>query len=278
MEEEVIAQGLTAFDWLLAVGVFAAGIVAGRLVQAFVTRRYVQDDGELGAASAIGRAVGLMLSVAGFVYALLVLEVRLTPLLGAIGIGGIAIALAAQTVLANALASTLLRLRHPFRRGDQIRTNDLEGRVLDVNFRTVVLMSMDGEVVHLPASKVLDEPITNLTARSRRRTTLDVGVDYSADLVKVRELLLEAARSAEGVLEPAPDVHVVQFGESSIDFAVRFWHGPTIAEMWRTRTAVAIAAKGALDRAGIEIPFPQRTLSWRPADEDDDPGASGTDG
>jgi small conductance mechanosensitive channel len=274
VDEDVIAQGLTAFDWLFAGGVLVLGIVAGRLARTLIARRYAHEDGEIGAANAIGRSVGMVLALAGFIYALAILEVRLTPLLGAIGIGGIAIALAAQTVLTNALASTLLKLRHPFRRGDQIRTNEIEGRVVDVNFRTVVVVNMDGERVYIPASKVLDEPIFNLTARRRRRTTLEIGVDYATDLTVARDVLLDATRSAEGVLpEPAPEVLVSGFGESSIDFAVRFWHGSTIGEMWRTRSEVAMAAKAALDGAGIEIPFPHRTLSWRPAEAGDEPDA-----
>ncbi|MFP5322919.1 MAG: mechanosensitive ion channel family protein, partial [Acidimicrobiia bacterium] len=266
----VIAEGLTALDWVVAAGVLLGGIVLGRVVQALVARRLDQDDGESPAATTLGRAASLVLSLAGFVYALVILEVRLTPLLGAIGIGGIAIALAAQTVLTNALASTLLQLRHPFRPHDEIRTNDFEGRVEDINFRTVVLRSMDGERVYIPASMVLDNPITNLTRRRSRRTTLEVGVDYGTDLGQARRVLEDAVRRADGVLNlPAPDVHVVGFGESSIDLAVRFWHGPTIAEMWSARTAVALEIKAALDVAGIEIPFPQRTLSWRPGEDDE---------
>ena len=267
----MLADGLTAIDWLAAAAVLVGGIALGRLVQAAISRRFGGDEGETVAATAIGRTVSLVLSIAGFVYALVILEVRLTPLLGAIGIGGIAIALAAQTVLTNALASTLLQLRHPFRRHDEIRTGDFEGRVDDINFRTVVLRTMDGERVYIPASEVLDNPITNLTARRSRRTTLEIGVDYGTDLAEARRVLEEAVRRAEGVLpRPSADVHVVGFGESSIDLAVRFWHGPTIADMWAARTAVALEVKAALDAAGIEIPFPQRTLSWRPEDRPDD--------
>lgn len=266
----VIAESLTAIDWLTAAAVFVGGVVLGRLLQAVIARRYGGDEGEEVAASALGRMASLVLSLAGFIYAMVILEVRLTPLLGAIGIGGIAIALAAQTVLANALASTLLQLRHPFRRHDEIRTGEFEGRVDDINFRTVVLRTMEGERVHIPASQVLDNPITNLTARRARRTTLEIGVDYATDLAEARRVLLAAAEGAEGVLpRPSSDVHVVGFGESSIDLAVRFWHGPTVAEMWTARTAVALAAKAALDEAGIEIPFPQRTLSWRPEEGGD---------
>lgn len=129
---------------------------------------------------------------------------------------------------------------------------------------------MDGERVLIPAAKVLDEPIVNYTARPRRRTTLEIGVDYDADLRSACQVLHDAALGAEGVLaHPQPEVLVAGFGESSIDLAVRFWHGPMIGEMWKARSEVAIAAKDALDRAGIDIPFPQRVLSHR-AEADDE--------
>lgn len=264
MDEEVLAEGLTLGDWLLAVAILVGGIAIGRLARTLIARRFAEEEGEISAATTIGRSVGMVLSLAGFVYALVILGVRLTPLLGAIGIGGIAVALAAQTVLTNALASTLLQLRHPFRRGDEIRTNDHEGRVVDVNFRTVVLVSPDGERIFIPSSKVIDEPIVNLTTRRRRRTTLEVGIDYDADLPAALALLHQAVASVDGVLShPAPEVLVAGFGESSIELSIRFWHAATIAEMWRVRSAVAVAAKSALDEADVAIPFPQRVLSWR---------------
>jgi small-conductance mechanosensitive channel len=268
MEEEVLAEGLTLGDWLLAVALLVGGIALGRLARAIIARRFAAEQGELGAATAIGRSVGMVLSLGGFVYALVILGVRLTPLLGAIGIGGIAVALAAQTVLTNLLASTLLQLRHPFRRGDEIRTNDHEGRVVEVNFRTVVLVSPDGERIFIPSSKVIDEPIVNLTARRRRRTTLEVGVDYDADLTTAIERLQQAVASVDGVhAHPAPEVLVEGFGESSVELSIRFWHAATIADMWRVRSAVAVVTKSTLDAAGIAIPFPQRALSWRDGQE-----------
>jgi len=276
VEEEVLAEGLTIADWVLAGVVLLGGLVLGRLARALVARRWAEEEGEVGAADALGRFASLVLSLGGFVYALVILRVRLTPLLGAIGIGGIAIALAAQTVLTNALASTLLQLRHPFRRGDEIRTNDHEGRVVDVNLRTVVLATLDGERVYVPSSKVIDEPIVNLSARRRRRTTLPLGVDYAADLPTALRVLRDAAAGADGVLaDPAPEVLVEGFGESSVDLVVRFWHGPSIADQWRARSAVAVAAKAALDGAGIEIPYPQRVLSWR---DDRDPAGGDVSG
>ncbi len=261
MEDEVIAQELTATDWFLAAGVFLAGIVVGRILRAFLTRRMARDDADPPAASAVGRFVGYLLVVAGLVYALAILDVRLGPLLGAIGIGGIAVALAAQSILANFLASIILQARRPFRRGDQICTNDCEGEVEEVNFRTVVLRSYDGERILVPCAEVLDAPIVNYTVRGRRRTCLEVGLAYTTDLERAKAVLEAATRSVDGVLaKPAPEAYVEEFGESGIEFAVRFWHAPDIATLWRVRSEVAMAVKRALETAGIEIPFPQRVV------------------
>ena len=267
LEEDLpeVLSGLTAADWLFAGAVLFGAIVVSRVVKAVTARMVQRGDTAARAAQVVGRAFGALVVVAGLVYALQILGVGLTPVLGALGIGGLAVAFAAQSILENLFASVLLQVRRPFRRGDQIATNDIEGTVEDVNFRTVVLRTYDGEKVLIPSSQVLTAPITNFTAKGTRRTTLDVGVAYDTDLATAQRVLLAAIGSVDGVRpEPAPQAWVEQFGESSIDFALRFWHAPDIATLWRVRSGVAMAVKTALDGAGIEIPFPQRTLGFLP--------------
>lgn len=267
VEEDLpdVLSGLTAGDWLLAGAVLFGAIVLSRVVKAVTARMVERGDTAARAAQVVGRAFGALVAVAGLVYALQILGVGLTPVLGALGIGGLAVAFAAQSILENLFASVLLQVRRPFRRGDQIATNDIEGTVEDVNFRTVVLRTYDGEKVLIPSSQVLTAPITNFTAKGIRRTTLDVGVAYDTDLATAQRVLLAAVGSVDGVRpEPAPQAWVEQFGESSIDFALRFWHAPDIATLWRVRSGVAMAVKTALDGAGIQIPFPQRTLGFLP--------------
>jgi small conductance mechanosensitive channel len=256
-------EGLTAGDWIEAGAVLVAAIVLSRLVQRLACRLVQRGDGESQAARFVGRLLASLVVVGGLVYSLQILGVRLGPLLGALGIGGLALAFAAQTILENLFASVLLQSRRPFRVGDQIATNDLEGTVEDVNFRTVVLRSYDGERVLVPCSQVLNAPIINFTAKGTRRTTLEVGVAYDTDLAVAQEVLLRAAVSVEGVrAQPRVEAWVEQFGESSIDFALRYWHAPDIATLWRVRSGVALAVKSAFDEAGIVIPFPQRTLGF----------------
>ena len=279
-DEELVEalEGLTVTDWATAGAILLGAIVLARLVSRLVSRLVERGDGAGQAARLMGRVLASLVVAVGLVYSLQVLGVRLAPLLGALGIGGLALAFAAQSILENLFASVLLQSRRPFRLGDQIATNEIEGTVEDVNFRTVVLRTYDGEKVLIPCSQVLNATLTNFTAKGSRRTTLDVGVAYGADLETAQQALLRAAASVEGVRPaPAPEAWVEQFGESSIDFALRWWHSPDIATLWRVRSGVAMAVKAALDEAGIEIPFPQRTLGFLPGAELDvrTPGGAG---
>lgn len=273
--EDVVGKGLTTSDYVVAGVVFVALIVAGVVLGRLVTRFLERRDADHTMAVFVGRGIRNLLVLAAFVYALILLDVRVGPLLGALGIVAIALAFGAQAIFQNFFASVVLRTRRPIRRGDQITTQDVSGTVTDVNFRTVVLTTYDGERVVIPCSEVINGPLTNHTIRGERRTTLTVGVHYRTDLEQAQSVLLEAVRSVEGVRRsPAPEAWVVGFGDSSIDFEVRFWHRPDIASLYEVRSSVAMAAKAALDRAAIEIPFPQRVLTFAPG-SDGEPASDG---
>jgi small-conductance mechanosensitive channel len=269
--DAIVSRGLNARDWILAGAIAVAGVILARILRTVVARAAARDDGHGAAAEAVGRFAGLALAAMAFVYALGVIGVRLGPLVGALGIGGLALAFAGQSILSNFLASIILQLRRPFRRGDQVKVGDCQGTVDEINFRTVVLRTFDGQRVLVPCASVLGAPITNHTALGRRRTTLEVSVGYDADLEEARAVLLRAVREVDGVLgHPSPEVWVESFGDSGIPLAVRFWHAPDVATLWRVRSEVAVAAKRALDGAGIAIPFPQRVLRFV-SDRDQEP-------
>lgn len=266
--DDAIGRGLTAEDWLLAGATLVGFAVAGRLVRVLVERFVRRNDIEGQIARFVGRMVQNVLALVGLVYALNVLEVQIGPLLGALGIGGIAIAFAMTAILENVIASVLLKTRRPIQPGDQITTNEHSGTVEEINFRTVVLRSFDGELVVMPSSLVANDAIVNHTRHGRRRTTLVVGVHYGTDLALAQRTILESVHSVDGVLPvPDPQAWVTTFNESSIDFEVRYWHAPDIATLYRVRSGVAMAIKGAFDAAGIEIPFPQRVVTMVPDDE-----------
>lgn len=261
--EAIVSRSLTAGDWIAAGAVVLVGLILATVVRKVVERAAGHEEEEGAAAEVVGRFVGTALVGIALLYALGVIGLRLGPLVGALGIGGLAIAFAGQSILANVLSSMILQLRRPFRRGDQVVVAGGEGSLDHINLRTVVLRTYDGERVMVPCAQVLSNPITNHTALGRRRTTLSVGVSYGADLDDVLSLLLEVLHDVDGVLaKPVPEVRVEEFGESGVAIAVRFWHAPDMATFWRVRSDVAVAIKRALDGAGIEIPFPQRVLRF----------------
>lgn len=255
-------DGLTAWQWATAGIVFAVAIVASRIIKAIVVK-VLRRRVDPALAGLIGRMAGYLVLIVGFMYALESLGVQIGPVLGALGIAGIALAFALQDILENFVAGVLLQLQRPFTYGDEVAINDHEGTVRDIDTRLVTLITPAGETIKIPSATVIKSDINNYTLQGGRRTTVDVGVAYGTDLRVATEVLTSAVERAEGVRsDPAPDVLLVGFGASSIDFAVRYWHEPSIATFWTVRSRVALEVNDALAAADITIPFPQQTLWW----------------
>jgi small-conductance mechanosensitive channel len=193
------------------------------------------------------------------VYSLVALRVQIGPLLGALGIGGIALAFALQDTLQNFVAGVLLQARRPIRRGDQVLLdNKFEGVVEDIDLRNVALRTYDGLDVFIPNKTVLENPIVNYTRTPLRRASLEIGIGYGIDLGEAQRVLCEATKRTTGVKPlPAPAAWVCEFGDSSVRFTLLFWHS---SDPWRARSDVAMSVKVALDAAGIAMPFPQRDV------------------
>lgn len=258
-------KGLTAGDYLRAAVILVAALALAVGLRAAARRVVGRSDPDAIAGVLLGRALAALVVAGGIVYALSAINVRLGPLLGALGIGGIAVAFALQEVLSNVAAGVILQVSRPFRRGDQITTGDFDGTVRDINLRAVYLRTFDGQDVYVPNRSVLGGPIVNRTRTPSVRTTLEVGVDYDTDLAHATGLMRDAAQASTGVLSyPAAEAWVTEFGDSSITIAVRYWHAADMPSYWRVRDAVAQQVKRALDAAQITIPFPQRVLSQRP--------------
>jgi small-conductance mechanosensitive channel len=208
--------------------------------------------------SRIARALVLILAV---VLALEQLDVKVGPLIGALGIGGVLVALSLQPVLGNLVGSIMLQARRPIRRGDQIHTNGQSGTVIDINGRAVVLKTFDGEIVHLPNLKVLEEPLVNQTSDEHRRTLIPFQVSYDTDLRATQRVLVKKLRDLDALAgAPQADVLVTGFGESGVDMVARIWHfSEELTGRWAISEA-AIAIRETLAEAGVTIPFPQRVL------------------
>ena len=203
--------------------------------------------------------------VAGILFACVIAfpDLRLGDIIGLLGLSSVAIGFAFQDIFKNFLAGVLILLQEPFRLGDQIIVDDYEGTVEEISLRSTKIVTYQGERVLIPNAVVFTNPVQVLTAQKQRRTDLEIGVDYNTPLPFAIEVLHKAVCQVEGVLsEPAPEVDGLAFGESSIDFVVRYWTLPQKIHVRRTRTKVMVALKEACDEAGINIPYPIRTLYY----------------
>ncbi|MEQ8318037.1 MAG: mechanosensitive ion channel family protein [Phycisphaerales bacterium] len=204
-------------------------------------------------------AVGLMISA-------MVMFPGLTPTkaLTALGVGSIAIGLAFKDIFENFFAGVLILWRFPFENGDWISCNGITGRVVNVTVRNTILRTVRGELVVVPNVDIYKNPVDVLTDRAHRRLEIIVGVAYGEDVAESRKVIEEAVRGCETIqARLGVQVFAQEFASSSVNFEVAWWTGATPVEQRKSRDEVVEAIKRALDDAGIEIPFPYRTLTFK---------------
>ncbi|MBZ8180381.1 MAG: mechanosensitive ion channel family protein [Oscillatoria sp. PMC 1051.18] len=188
---------------------------------------------------------------------------ELGDIIATLGLGSVAIGFAFQDIFKNFLAGVLLLLQEPFSIGDQIIVDNYEGTVEQIDIRTTKIRTYQGERVILPNATVFTSAVQVRTAFVSRRTDLAVGVDYNTPLAQAKQILQNLLTKVEGILEhPTPEIDLVGFGDSSIDFVVRYWTKPQQAEVRRVQTQAILAIKKAFDKADISIPYPIRTLYY----------------
>jgi len=259
---EAVPDGLTVSDWIVAAVVFV-----GALVLAAVLRKLLgRTVGRRAPSSAkfVGRVVTLFVGVAGFVYALSSIGVQVGLFVGALGIGGIALAFAFQDLLENFMAGVILQLKRPFRPGNIVEIGEARhlGTVRDVDSRTVIVDTFAGDRIVVPAAEVLKSPIINWTSNGRRRLEVPVGIAYEADPQVAIDAITTRLDAIDEVLpQPAPRVLLSGFGESSVDLVAYVWHD-AYADIFFVQHRVVQEIKRALADAGIRIPLPQRVVTF----------------
>ncbi|MEY2979129.1 MAG: hypothetical protein RLZZ435_3268 [Cyanobacteriota bacterium] len=188
-------------------------------------------------------------------------DLRLGDIIGLLGLGSVAIGFAFQDIFKNFLAGVLLLLESPFQIGDQIQVGDFEGEVDEITIRATQIHTYQGERILIPNSIVFTSELKVYTALPYRRTDLAIGLDYSTNLAEAVTILREATTQVPLVLSDPPlEVDLVGFGDSSIDFMVRYWTMPKEKNIREAQTQVILALKQACDRHDLRIPYPIRTV------------------
>lgn len=189
-------------------------------------------------------------------------SINLLPIIGGLGVAGLAIGLAAQDILANLISGITLLLDRPFRIGDWIRVADHEGQVKGLTLRTTRIRTRENEYVNIPNKEVAGAVVVNLTQGGPLRLDVPVSIAYHENVDLARTVLLGALHAHPQVLkEPVPIILVKELAASGVDLIIRFWISEyEIASYPATAMKIRESAKIALQNAEIEIPFPHLQL------------------
>ena len=204
----------------------------------------------------------------GLLIALTILLPDLTPgsLIAGLGVGTVAIGFAFQDIFENFLAGILIMIREKMRIGDYISCEGIEGKVEQIMLRETHIRKLSNELTIVPNSVLFKNPVEILTDQDQRRHEIVVGVSYDTDLEQARGVIREAVESSEATDDGKPiDVFACEFNSSSVDFKLRWWSGSAQRNMHESRDLVIRSVKRALDEAGIEIPFPYVTHTFKEA-------------
>ncbi len=214
----------------------------------------------------VSTSVYIVIILSGLMIALGILDLDKTvsSILAGAGIIGLALGFAFQDIAANYMSGIIMAVSKPILVDDIIETNGHMGTVEKINLRTTVVRTFQGLHVIIPNREVFQNVVTNYTKTSDRRVDLECGVSYGDDLEKVRDVAEATIKKLPFLLaNKGVDLFFTSFGDSSINFSIRFWiEYPNQMAFMKARSESIIAIKKAFDENDISIPYPIRTLDF----------------
>lgn len=253
-------------NFVAAVVVVAAFALLARLTRKIVQRVMRSVSPYTHVNNLLATVAYVVVIATGVFIALGVLDLdkTLTSLLAGAGIIGLAVGFAFQDITANFISGILLTMRRPFREHDLIESNDYLGVVEELNLRSTILRTFEGQVVIIPNKEVFQNALTNYSRTGQRRIDLSCGVAYGDDLEKARRVAIEAMEGI-GYRDQDRDVELFydEFGGSSINFKLRFWIDfEQQTDYLEAQSEAIMRLKTAFDENDVTIPFPIRTLDF----------------
>lgn len=241
---------------LLLVAAFVIGGWIRRKIVKLAQEREELDDTLFTFLGNLARYAVLILVV---VVVLNTFGVQTTSLVAAIGAAALAIGLALQGTLSNLAAGVMIILFRPIKLGDFVTVSGVSGTVRDVSLNTTELATLDNVQVIVPNAQVWGSVITNYSVYDTRRAEWIFGVSYGANLATAEQVIRDTILSDPRALkDPEPFCQVNNLGDSSVDFLVRVWCASS--DKFSFEADMKRQVKEALDKAGIDIPFPTQTL------------------
>lgn len=259
-----------AIEWMweilpnvvMAIIILIVGLWVIKFINRMVRKFFEKKDYDLALESFLQSFINICLKVLLFVLVVTQLGVQSSSLVAMLGAAGLAIGLALQGSLANFAGGVLILIFKPFKVGDWISAQGVDGSVKEINIFTTKLKTFGNQIAIIPNGQLSNNNIVNYNAESTRRDKIDVGIGYSSNIKTAKDILLKICDDNENILkDPKPEVYVGELGDSSVNLTLRFWANNDV--FWGAHFHVMEELKYKFDEAGIEIPFPQRDVHMK---------------
>lgn len=253
-----LATGPTASSIAKAVFVLAAALAVGFMARRLMDR-WLAGVMPAYMAYPLAKAIYYGIIFLGIIAALDQVGVQVSTILVAGGVLGIVVGFAGQTVISNFLSGVFLYFDRPFSIGDPVQIGDVGGVVYDVSVFSTKVRTWDGVVVRIPNEEVFKSVIRGFTRAPVRRVEYSVSIAYKDDIGRAVDAIKRVLEESELILaDPGPTIFVEELGDSGVILRVRGW-APS-SRWFDAKTRLLRDIKEALEAAGVEIPFPQRTI------------------
>jgi len=200
-----------------------------------------------------------------FISAIIILDkfgYNVTSLVAGLGIGGLAIALAAQETLSNVFGGITLLTDRPFALGDRVRLSNKEGFVKEIGLRSTKVTTLDGSELVIPNAVVSKDIIENVTREQERRIKLTLGLVYNTStkkLEKAIQIVTQIVKDENGTTKGNCDVFFDEFASSSLNIVVTYWI-KDLTQIFKIKNDINFKIKEAFEKEKIEFAFPTQTI------------------
>ncbi|MHC4237441.1 MAG: mechanosensitive ion channel domain-containing protein [Planctomycetota bacterium] len=254
--------------------IIAVGMIYGTFLASWIIQKLLMDvmlhkrQVEKGVRLSIERLIHYFVIIVGFLLVISLLGFDLTKFTIIISALGVGIGFGLQGIVNNFVSGLILLFERPVRQGDIIEVAGIWAEVKNIGLRATTVQTFDQADLIIPNADLTTNQVTNWTLSSRQvRTIIPVGVAYGSDVPLVIRILTECAEANEKVAKnPGPHVLFLRFGESSLDFELRYWVYDTTHRL-QTRSQLHQEIDRRFRESNIEIAFPQRDLHLRSSDE-----------